>query len=257
MPLDLECSLEPGLKYRSNAQVARVVTENWCATYMYCPACSSNSLTQAPNNCPGVDFTCPKCTLAYQLKSQKIALKNRVVDAGYDAMIRAIRSERVPNLFLLRYSPAWSVIDLLLVPSFFFTESAIEKRKPLSATARRAGWVGCNILLDNIPIDGRIAVVSAGVVVNPTQVRQDYERIRPLSTLKGEMRGWTLDVLNILRKLSKQDITLPDVYGFERHLQDIHPNNNNVRAKVRQQLQVLRDLGFLSFEGNGRYHMLR
>ncbi len=255
--MDLACSLEPGLRYRSKAQIARVVTENWCATYMYCPACTSNSLTQAPNNCPGIDFTCPKCTLAYQLKSQKLALKNRVVDAGYDAMIRAIRSERIPNLLLLRYSPAWSVIDLLLVPSFFFTESAIEKRKPLSVTARRAGWVGCNILLGNIPIDGRITVVSASVVVNPIQVRQEYERIRPLSKLKGEMRGWTLDVLNILRKVGTQDISLSDVYAFERHLQGIHPNNNNIRAKIRQQLQALRDLGFLSFEGNGRYRISR
>ncbi len=172
-------------------------------------------------------------------------------------MIRAIRSERIPNLLLLRYSPAWSVIDLILVPSFFFTEAAIEKRKPLAVTARRAGWVGCNILLDNIPIDGRIALVSAGVVVNPTQVRQDYERIRPLGTLKGEMRGWTLDVLNVLRKFNGQDISLSDVYGFERQLQAIHPNNNNIRAKIRQQLQVLRDLGFLAFEGKGRYRVLR
>ena len=255
--MDLVCSLEPGLKYHSNTQIARVVTENWCAMHMYCPACISDSLTPAPNNCPGVDFTCPKCALAYQLKSQKPALKNRVVDAGYDAMIRAIRSERVPNLFLLRYSAAWLVIDLVLVPSFFFTESAIEKRKPLSAKARRAGWIGCNILLDNIPVDGRIAIVSAGVVTSPSKVRREYERIRPLNALKGEMRGWTLDVLNILRKLERQDVSLSDVYGFERHLQDIHPNNKNVRAKIRQQLQVLRDLGFLDFEGNGRYRVLR
>jgi hypothetical protein len=28
----------------------------------------------------------------------------------------------------------------------------------LSATARRAGWVGCNFALDRIPIDARIRV---------------------------------------------------------------------------------------------------
>ena len=224
--------------------------------HMYCPACSSNSLTAAPNNCPGVDFTCPKCTLAYQLKSQKPALKNRVVDAGYDAMIRAIRSERVPNLFLLRYSSAWSVIDLFLVPSFFFTESAIEKRKPLSVKARRAGWIGCNILLDNIPVDGRIAVVSNGVAANPSYVRREYQRIKPLSALSSDMRGWTLDVLNVLRKIGKQAVSLADVYAFEQSLQALHPNNKNVKPKIRQQLQVLRDLGFLSFEGDGRYRVL-
>jgi type II restriction enzyme len=255
--LNLTCSLEPGFGYRSNAQIARVVTENWCAKQMYCPACSSNALTASPNNCPGVDFTCPKCTLAYQLKSRKPILTNRVVDAGYDAMIRAIRSERVPNLFLLRYSSAWSVTDLLLVPSFFLTESAVERRKPLSATARRAGWVGCNILLDNIPIDGRIAVVSKGIAISPAEVRREYQRIKPLGTLKADLRGWTLDVLNVLRKTGEREIVLSDVYAFEQFLQNLHPNNKNIRPKIRQQLQVLRDLGFLSFEGNGRYRLLR
>ncbi len=255
--MELTCSLEPGVNYRSNSQIARVVTENWFAGQMYCPACSSNSLTAAPNNCPGIDFRCPMCSLGYQLKSRKTALKNRVVDAGYEAMIRAIRSEQVPNLFLLQYTSSWSVVNLLLVPSFFFTESAIERRKPLSPAAKRANWVGCNILLDNIPVDGRIAVVSSGVAASPAHVRKEYERIRPLSALKAEMRGWTLDVLSVLRRLGKQEVSLADVYGFEQSLQKIHPNNKNVRAKIRQQLQILRDLGFLEFEDRGRYRVLR
>ena len=255
--MDLACSPELGRKYHSNAQIARVVTEGWVADQMYCTACSSDSLTATLNNCPGIDFTCPKCALPYQLKSQKSPLKNRIVDAAYDAMIRAIRSEQVPNLFLLRYSPAWSVLDFLLVPSFFLTESAVEKRRPLSANARRAGWVGCNILLNNIPQDGRIWVVSNGVSSSPSIVRQEYERIRPLSALNVKVRGWTLDVLNILRRLGKKDVPLSDLYAFERHLQSLHPNNKNVRPKIRQQLQVLRDLGYVAFEGNGRYRVLR
>lgn len=255
--LDLVCSLEPALNYRSNAQIARVVSEHWLAREMYCPACTSNSLSPAPNNCPGFDFTCPKCALCYQLKSRKSALKNRIVDAGYRAMIQAIRSEQAPNLFLLQYSPSWSIVTFLLIPSFFFTESAVEKRRPLSAKAKRADWVGCNILLDNIPIDGRIAVVSNGVAAKPSHVRREYQRIKPLSTLTSDMRGWTLDVLNILRKLGKQEVSLADVYAYEDALEVLHPQNRNVKPKIRQQLQILRDLGFLAFEGSGRYRILR
>ena len=41
----------------------------------------------------------------------------------------------------MRYALAtWEVRDLLLIPSFMFSESAVIKRKPLAATARRAGW---------------------------------------------------------------------------------------------------------------------
>jgi hypothetical protein len=35
---------------------------------------------------------------------------------------------------------AWLVRNLILVPHFVFTASAVEKRKPLTATARRAGF---------------------------------------------------------------------------------------------------------------------
>jgi type II restriction enzyme len=255
--LDLSCSLEFRSTYRSNSQIARVLTENWFAGQMYCPACDSGTLVPSPNNCPGIDFTCPKCALSAQLKSRRTALTNRIVDAGYDAMIRAIRSERAPNLFLLRYSQAWSIIDLLLIPSFFFTESVIQKRNPLSPLARRAGWVGCNILLGNIPKDGRIPVVARGVATNPSQVRETYLRLQPFRSISMSARGWTLDILNVLRKLGKKDLSLSDFYQFERHLQDLHPNNKNVRPKIRQQLQVLRDLGYVAFEGDGHYRVLR
>lgn len=254
--LNLECRLEPAAKYRNNAQVARVVTEDWCARQMFCPACPSDALTAAPNNCPGIDFTCPNCSVPFQLKSRKLPLANRIVDAGYDAMIRAITSDQVPNLFLLQYSRSWSVLNLIVVPSFFLTESVIEKRKPLSSGARRFGWVGCNILLGGIPIDGRIFVVSNGIAFPPSTVREQYARIRPLRVLKPEMRGWTLDVLNVLRKLGQREISLSQVYDFEESLRVIHPSNRNIRAKIRQQMQILRDLGFLAFEDRGRYRVL-
>jgi len=172
-------------------------------------------------------------------------------------MIEAIHSEQVPNLVLLQYSPSWRVVNLLLIPSFFLTESAIEKRKPLSPEAERANWVGCNILLDNVPEDGRIAIVSDGIAASPSQVRKSYQRVQPLRELGLKVRGWTLDVLNVLRKLSKRELSLADFYEFEDYLQGLHPNNKNIRPKIRQQLQVLRELGYLAFEGNGRYRVLR
>jgi len=53
-------------------------------------------------------------------------------------VLNAIREDRTPNLLLMRYALAtWEVRDLLLIPSFMFSESAVIKRKPLAATARR------------------------------------------------------------------------------------------------------------------------
>ena len=53
----------------------------------------------------------------------------------------------------------------------------------------------------------------------------------------------------------RPEFTLEDVYAFERRLEAAYPDNRNVRPKIRQQLQVLRDAGFLTFEGRGRYRL--
>jgi type II restriction enzyme len=37
-----------------------------------------------------------------------------------------------------------------------------------------------------------------------------------------------------------------DIYAFENELAALHPGNRHIRDKIRQQLQVLRDTGFLS-----------
>ena len=46
---------------------------------------------------------------------------------------------------------------------------------------------------------------------------------------------------------------MSNVYNAENELVRLFPNNKNIKAKVRQQLQILRDKGWLSFLGNGRY----
>jgi type II restriction enzyme len=73
---------------------------------------------------------------------------------------------------------------------------------------------------------------------------------------KVDARGWTLDVLNVVRALDKKEFVLQDVYAFAAQLQELHPDNRHVRDKIRQQLQVLRDLGFVEFLGHGCYRSL-
>jgi type II restriction enzyme len=52
-----------------------------------------------------------------------------------------------------------------------------------------------------------------------------------------------------------ESFTLADMYGFEERLSAIYPGNRHVRPKIRQQLQVLRDRGWLEFLGRGRYRV--
>jgi type II restriction enzyme len=242
--------------YTSKAQRARIATEAWASLNLYCPNCNSPALTPSLANTPAVDFNCPKCAATYQLKAQSSAFSRRIVDAAYSTMVRAILEDRTPNLFAMHYVISnWMVENVILIPRFAFPLSAVEKRKPLAASARRAGWVGCNILLHAIPPDARIQIISEGKPVAPATVRAQYARIRPLAKLDAKQRGWTLDVLNVVRSLGKKEFDLAEVYTSEEKLAKLHPANRHVRDKIRQQLQVLRDLGLLKFRGHGEYQL--
>lgn len=254
--MNLQCRTELGKYYKSGSQIARVITEDWCARELYCPACISDRLLPSKVNTPAVDLACPQCRRNFQVKSVRKWGQRKIVDAGYDSMIRAIRSDSTPDLLVLHYSSDdWLVRNLMLVPSVFFSETVIEKRSPLAPAARRAGWIGCNILLDRIPQDGQIAVVANGSPLSESEVRSEYSRVQALRSVPPPHRGWTLDVLSAIRKLGKTRFSLSELYGLEPSLQALHPNNRNVRPKIRQQLQVLRDLQLIGFVGSGMYEL--
>jgi type II restriction enzyme len=63
--------------------------------------------------------------------------------------------------------------------------------------------------------------------------------------LPSRSHGWTFDVLIAVRSLNKLEFTNEDAYTLAQHLKKLHPRNKHVNDKIRQQLQVLRDLGFL------------
>ena len=257
MPLmNLSMTGELAAAYKSGSQRARVVTEAWARSQLYCANCDSSSLGETPANNRAIDFVCPRCRAPFQLKARHSALGETVTDGAYTAMVAAIREDRTPNLLLMRYALAtWEVRDLLLIPSFMFSESAVIKRKPLAATARRAGWVGCNIDLHRIAPEARIPIIAASSPADPAQVRARYTRLKPIREIKTAQRGWTLDVLNIVRRLGKPEFTNDDVYAHDRELEQLHPDNRNVRPKIRQQLQILRDTGLLIHVESGRWRL--
>ena len=243
--------------YKSASQRARVATESWGATNLYCVSCKSPRLQRMPHNTSAIDYLCSACQSSFQLKSQSRAFGGKIVDSAYSKMRLAIVEDRTPNLYILQYDmSAWRVQTLIIIPRFAFTLAALECRKPLGPTARRAGWVGCNILLDKIPSDGRIEVIREGQVVPSQAVRHAYDRLRPLQELDAEKRGWTLDVLQTVRSFERGNFTLRDVYAHANTLAKLHPKNYHINDKIRQQLQVLRDLGVIDFLGRGAYRLL-
>jgi type II restriction enzyme len=123
---------------------------------------------------------------------------------------------------------------------------------------------------------------AATVIVSPEEVRAQFRRVKPLIDIPITQRGWTLDVLNAIRRLvdsrrrgnesfiknrknvglltssptgETKEFTTADAYAFARELEQLHPDNRHVRDKIRQQLQVLRDLGWLLHIGRGEWRL--
>ncbi len=256
MKLAFEIKLAEG--YESKSQIARVLTESWVGEYAFCPNCGKNRIERYAANKPVADFYCSHCLEDYELKSKQKSMGRKIVDGRHDKMIERLNSSNNPNLFLLSYNPeSLSVITFLVVPKHFFVPGMIEKRKPLSLNAIRKNWVGCNILLSTIPKTGKIYYVNKGQAIPKKDVLHNWKRTLFLRDEKElSAKGWLLDVMRCVDNLNQKEFTLSEMYGFEKELNDLHPDNRHVRDKIRQQLQVLRDNGYLEFLSRGRYRLV-
>ncbi|MCF0212800.1 MAG: restriction endonuclease [Bacteroidales bacterium] len=253
MDLAFDASLIEG--YHGKTQMARVLSENWVARHMYCPVCGNPVLIKYAANKPVADFYCDACGNDFELKSQRKdrgPLGRRINDGQYDMMISRITSYRNPNFLFLQYSEN-KVRNLVLIPNHYFVPDLIIKRKPLPATARRAGWTGCYINIDPIPESGKIFVIREGEVLSKELVMREYQLTAFLK--EGDLNGrrWLSDVLSCIERIPSQQFSLEQMYAFVPELQAKHPENNNVHAKVRQQLQFLRDRGYIAFTSRGQY----
>lgn len=254
--MELTLSKFLSTKYKNPTQKIRVMTESWVSKSIFCPNCGS-TLSRFENNMPVADFYCKNCSEEYELKSKNGDIGKKIVDGAYVTMIERLNSENNPNFFFLTYDKStFEIRNFLTIPKYFFVPAIIEKRKALSVTARRAGWVGCNIDVSNIPELGKIFFVQNGIIKNKNEVLDKWSKTEFVkSTENIDSKGWLLDVLICVEKINKAEFSLDDVYNFEAYLKAKHPTNNNIKAKIRQQLQYLRDKNILDFVGRGQYRM--
>ena len=264
LPFVVDLFLDPvtAAGLRSQSQIARRMTEDWAARNLYCLSCPSNDLNAEKAGTPVRDFTCSKCGATYQLKSKNGHHGNVVANSAYHPKIAAIREGRAPTYAFLNYDRhSLKVSNLFVVPGHFITESAIQARTPLPPSARRAGWIGSNILLSKLAPDGRISLVSDGIATDPKTTRELWRKFRFLNTDPAAAGGWGSEVLAAVREIQVAtqtgQFTLQAFYEmFADDLASRHPENLHVYAKIRQQLQLLRNHGVLEFLGGGRYRII-
>lgn len=109
----------------------------------------------------------------------------------------------------------------------------------MADTARRAGWIGCNIDISKVADAGKVFLVKNTQIIN--QDLENFNKTLFLRSKSKDAKGWILDVMICVDSIKKENFTLDEAYKFEENLKQKYPNNNFIKDKIRQQLQVLRD----------------
>lgn len=255
MNLNFQTSLANS--YTNNSQKIRAMSEPWTEQNIFCPNCGSK-LSELENNKKVSDFLCDNCLENYEQKASKNKFKNKVISSEYYSLIYRLKSVDKPNFFFLHYLDGiFSVNDFFVVPKYFFTSEIIERRKPLSITAKRAGWTGSNILFSKIPNSGKIYYIEDWKEISKKEILEKWQKTAFLKDIKKDnLKGWILDIMNCIESLNKNDFSLNEIYAFEKDLEILHPENKNIKPKIRQQLQFLRDKWYLEFLEKGKYKVL-
>ena len=260
MDIQMDPSVATG--YTSLSQVARKVTGDWATRNLFCPACDWERLSPTAPNLTMLGFHCPECRASFRLRGKSGPFGHAVANSAYRTKIAAILRGDSPHYAFLQYRAAdWTVQRLFLVPGFFFTPALIQERTRLSPTAKRAGWVGSNILLGALSPEARVAVVDSGLVRDAKEVREDWARFQFLQTDTRAVGGWGAAVLACVRDMVQRAgvrrFTLREFYAlYTQSLSAQFPGNRHVQDKIRQQLQVLRDGGVIAFHGRGEYEVV-
>lgn len=172
MPTELEVA---GLNHLERA---RALADFWGEHNLYCPNCASPTLKRVASHTGS--FCCPECESRFQVKGQSTPFGKSIAAGEFDAVTRALHNGKASGYFFLHYDArTWTVRDLLLVPL-----SAV----PAPAIARRASH--CHFLLDHIPAEGRIAIITTIRSASPggtecimisraEEVREKFRRLKP------------------------------------------------------------------------------
>ena len=125
-----------------------------CIITMHCPICSNKSLVKYKQNEKSKDVKCENCNCQIQIKATKNTKKEHttltLLGAEYKTTCSSIKENKVHYIVLL-----YSVVeDIYTVNKLFFidcvdiNETCVIPRKPLSSTAKRAGWQGCMLVFN-------------------------------------------------------------------------------------------------------------
>lgn len=130
--------------------------------HVACPRCNKRRhLTRLPTNFQCADVICKFCGFLAQVKATTLPkgsshLPPRILGAAWGPQHEQIVAGIYHGLYVVGFSAAGRLVRIDYVPAHVLqaTPQAFEPRKPLSATAKRAGWRGFIYNLEKLPAIG-------------------------------------------------------------------------------------------------------
>ena len=110
----------------------------------------------------------------------------------------------------------------------------------------------CSINLVPLPESGKIFLIDNSRIIEPEIVLKKWQSNLFLRNQNTERKGWLLAIMKCIDQLP-EEFTLSQMYEFENKLSIQFPQNNHIKDKIRQQLQILRDQNMIEFIGRGLY----
>ena len=157
----LVSQVKQNTNWKSESRIVGEACEYYVKNNIKCIRCNNHNFEKCKTNEKSKDLICINCNQKYQIKAKSathkqvdnIKCKNQFKTIGgeYSTTINNI-NEEIDYLIVLYETQSYKVINVLYISNEHINSSCILPRKPLSSTAKRAGWQGCNILFDNIQI---------------------------------------------------------------------------------------------------------
>ena len=199
------------------------------------------------NNKPVADLFCPNCHEQYELKSKnQKTIGNSVPDGAYHTMLERIQSDTNPNFFFLAYKKAdYSIQQLVLVPKHFITPDMIIPRN--KGIKNRPHHIMCSINLVPLPESGKIFLIDNSRIIEPEIVLKKWQSNLFLRNQNAERKGWLLAIMKCIDQLPRRIHIVTNRMNLKTKLSIQFPQNNHIKDKIRQQLQILRDQNMIEF----------
>jgi type II restriction enzyme len=147
--------------WKNESRIIGEACEEYIKNSIKCVRCKNGNFEKYKTNEKSKDLFCLECNQKYQIKAKcatqkqlnNIIYKNefKTIGGEYSTTINNI-NENIDYIIILYEKNSYEIKKLLYIKNEFINTECIIPRKPLSLTAKRAGWQGCNIIFNNFEI---------------------------------------------------------------------------------------------------------